>query len=559
MVAADDVDFEYVDYNFGDTDSVISLVARLVSSTPEYLRELVDNSLDSLWMADKKRKEYIITVTIDRLRNRIIVSDNSHGMTRNRMIQVPSEIGGGLESKRNWAVMINNDTSRKGQIARMRGINQVGVHAWEIVGRICLVTSRSEATSEQTWTLMFGLGEDGRKIRPKLAPESKNRPTIGTDVEISDIDPAKMSQINIRKLESFFAQEYRKDLPNSDPKIVIEIVEIDKKGQKKPSVYVSPVIAHVNEFQLSNGKQEKCLVWTSYGKSHQEWVTWSGGVLPHRHDGRCRVWWGHRRVFNDITEIEGFDCAPWNSGRLDMDFSADFCKTDSAKKVLISDPEGNFEAFKKGLKELEKALLEFLSEIDAQRPEVRDNVTKQLRNLVVDVFVDQGYLLDGFPVKKRPQVGGREEINVPIKKLGGSKSGGCPGPAGGGAKSVDILPGGKPTDTLDPSKPKKTASSRPKFEVFPMPMKPEEPRAQVRTNEENRLVAVLLNSEHSDYKTFVEPSPNGVDSRRYKIDQLISCLFSFFFGGVYSPEEMLREVDSLRYLTYVRGNLVLKK
>lgn len=558
-----------ISYNIGDVDYVITLLAQASAATTfDYVRELLDNICDDFWVLDsaKRRAEYVATITIDRKLNRLLVSDNAHGIVSERLDQIPTEIGGSLEGKRALALAAVGDSSRKGRIAQMRGMNQVGIHAWEINGMMCLVTSRSDkpGSDGKTHYLLMAKEADGRKMIPETGEVTPPRSKFGTDVEIADIDPKRMNQINVKRLEAFLAQEYRKDLTSDTTKFTIEIVEIDKFGKKKPTIYVSPVLVVVNNFTLGDGRTEKCMQWNSHGVGHREFITWTGGALPNRKDGRCRIWWGNRRVYNDVTEIEGFDHAPWNTGRLDMDIQADFCIPGPKKRdEFIDDPEGRFSALKKGLRELEKPLNEFLGEIDERvsKP-IDDGVTKKLRNLVVDAFAESGFELDGVPRRLRPKIGGSEEMNVGLKN-GKRKFGSKPTKNGTGSSNDSNPLAGlldtRDTKPVDPNKPKVTASKRARFEVINWPMEDLPDRAVVEEDEQGRIQFIKLNSVHPDYVRFVEPDPRGLEARRYKIDQLISCILSKYFSDELRVSEIVSVFDNLRFAAYVRGGLLVKR
>jgi len=307
------------------------------------LNEFVSNAADEYAEADRTGERIRIVLRRKGRYPAIIVDDVGRGMGRERLREVARSLF---------------ESSKVGD-SRTLGEKAIGMLAFQQLGQRCDLVSRTEDSSE-TWVLRLERG----KATATLEQERRRvRQVPGTTVYLSDIDPDVLRVLTQRKVVDYLRSRRGPGLARGDYEIEVieggssEIVLPERPDGVRITVPARNTLWGRVEFVIyvapADGKRRRVAVVGRAGTS----------------------------VVDDLTELDEFDCAPWNSDQVSGQVIFESLQQSAGRRAILRDREA-FPVFVEAVKAIEPAVARTVErvskEVDAQ---TTDRLSDQIRRI----------------------------------------------------------------------------------------------------------------------------------------------------------------------------------
>ena len=438
--------------DIGDKNYALELLKRAHGEDPRRpIKELVENSIDA----------NAVNILIGIGRNEIAVDDDGHGMSREKLRELPKSIA--KSEKR----------LRKELQERTKGIHGIGLLSTLLLGEKVEIVSKCENCEQAYKLTIYG--------NYKATLEPVNRERKGTMVRIHGKNlTRKFKVLTLQKIKEYIGREFLLDILRGGVRIRIRKVE---KGEIKEETIDCASIQSASYYLIDEN------IPTDFGNIEVkiQYKSFLEKVSIYRHGGLIK---------EDICllkDVELSDC--WRQREVGGFITADFLDVTTDKRDFIRN-EKYYEFIAK-IKLIEKKLEERLRELEEKRDEEqRRKFVEELNKKFMRKLSEMRW---NFP-------------NTIVRTLKGDKIG--KEVAGIGHKGVGkkrTKPTGKKTISEGEGDKQGTSGKGISilFERFP----PEEMFLRSKYNEQ--LGVILINESHDDYiKRFKE----GDDAQ--KIDYL---------------------------------------
>ena len=443
---------ELGELEIGDTKHALELLKNVHGEDPRRpIKELVENSIDA----------NAVNILIAIARNEIVVDDNGHGMSKEKLRELPKSIA--KSEKR----------LREELQKRTKGIHGIGLLSTLLLGEKVEIESKCENCERAYKLTIYG--------NYKATLEHANRERKGTMVRIHGKNLTRFKVLTLQKIKEYIGREFLVDILRRG--VRIRIRKVEKGGEIKEETIDRTSIQSASYYLIDENIQ------TYFGNIEVK-IHYKGPfekVSIYRHGGLIK---------EDICllkDVEFSDC--WRQKEVGGFITADFLDVTTDKRDFIRN-EKYYEFIAK-IKSIEKKLEEKLRELEEkQDEEQRRKFVKELNEKFMRKLSEIGWNLPDTTVRtlKGDKIGkevagiGHKGVGKKRTKPTGKKtiSEGEGDKQGTSGKGISIL-----------------------FERFP----PEEMFLRSKYNEQ--LGVILINESHNDYiKRFKE----GDDAQ--KIDYL---------------------------------------
>lgn len=292
---------EKVRLRIGNLGKAVLVTGQAYQDPKDALNEFVSNAADEYAEAGG-RGGRIQVVLRRRGRHPVIaVDDDGRGMSPDRLRQVAKSLF---------------ESSKAGD-ARTLGEKAIGVLAFQQLGGRCDIVSRA-AGSDETWALRL---ERGKATAALEVERRRSRPTAGTTVYLSDLEPDVLRVLTQRKVVDYLRGRRAAALARGDYAIeVIEGKAAELVLPEKPEGIRVPVPARS----------------TLWGR-----IDFALYVAPP--DGRTRrvavVGRAGTTIIDDLAELEEFDHPPWTSDQVSGQIVFESLQQSAGRRAILRDRE----------------------------------------------------------------------------------------------------------------------------------------------------------------------------------------------------------------------------
>jgi anti-sigma regulatory factor (Ser/Thr protein kinase) len=307
------------------------------------LNEFVSNAADDYAEADRTGARIRILLRRKGRYPAIIVDDVGRGMSRDRLREVARSLF---------------ESSKVGD-SRTLGEKAIGMLAFQQLGQRCDVVSRT-ADSAETWVLRLERG----KATATLEQERRRvRQLPGTTIYLSDLDPDVLRVLTQRKVVDYLRARRGPGLARGDYEIEVvegsssEIVLPERPDGVRLTIPARNTLWGRVEFALyvapSDGKRRRVAVVGRAGTS----------------------------VVDDLTELDEFDCAPWDTNQVSGQVMFESLQQSAGRRAILRDRDA-FPLFVEAVKAIEPSVARTVErvskDVDAQ---TTDRLSDQIRRI----------------------------------------------------------------------------------------------------------------------------------------------------------------------------------
>ena len=460
---------EYRSIRIADMGAALRLLSEVYSDARRALSEFISNAADAFILGERQGIKRDWRCDVHLSPKEIKVQDNGPGITRARLLELPSQIT--LSAK-------SGDWQQKGHKA-------IGLLAY---GSFCVemrIISRAEGeqeTFEAYWAAESLTKPDEHPVKVDTTAAEHRLKAPGTVVILSGIFDDRLHQLKAQKLVDFLKAEFSPDLRAKRYDIVVH--EGRTKYPVLPGRYSGIPFPKLSLHTKKNETVEMELYLTQKPLMQ-----------------RVALFVRGKQILANLGELPEFADGPWKSGRVAGEVRVDFLRPTTGRTAIEHGEE--WKRFVDTVKTVEDEIRSELDKIaEEQRAREATRVFKEINQALASVLPTLRW--DELP---KSAVGGGDATIFPAGHDG-------VGPSGGKGKARTKGRGAEPISPrrsrlIDPSRPKKTGGSAATgFNYREAEFESDQQSLRSRYVPEQSLIEV--NSAHSDYITERE------DDRRFK-------------------------------------------
>jgi hypothetical protein len=449
--------------------AALRLLSEVYSDARRALSEFISNSADAFVLGERQgiRRNWCCELYLGP--KDIKVLDNGPGITRERLLELPSHVT--LSAK-------SGDLQQKGHKA-------IGLLAYGSFCKEMRIVSRAEGeqeTFEAHWTSESLTKPDEHPVGVDLAVSERRLKTPGTAVILSGVFDDRLHQLKAQKLVDFLKAEFSPDLRAKRYDLLV--FEGKAKYQVLPGRYSGIPFPKLSLQTRKNEKIEIELYLTQKPLMQ-----------------RVALFVRGKQILTNLGELPEFADGPWKSGRIAGEVRSDFLRPTTGRTAIEHGEE--WKRFVDALKSIEGEVQSELDKIaEEQRAREATRLFKEINQALASVLPSLRW--DELP---KSAVGSGDADLFP------SGVGGV-GPSGGKGKAGTNGPGAPPISPrrsrlIDPSRPKKAGGSAATgFNYREAEFEADQQSLRSRYIAVQSLIEV--NSSHSDYVSERD------DDRRFK-------------------------------------------
>jgi hypothetical protein len=410
---------EYRSIRIADMGAALRLLSEVYSDARRALSEFISNSADAFVLGERQgiRKHWRCDVQLGLSEIRIV--DNGPGITRERLLELPSQIT--LSAK-------SGDWQQKGHKA-------IGLLAYGSFCQEMRIISRAEGdqeTFDAHWTTESLTKPEEHPVRVDVAMPEHRLKSSGTMVILSKISDDRLHQLKAQKLVDFLRAEFSPDLRAKRYDLIVH--EGNGKYPVLPGRYSGIPFPKLSLQTRKNEKIEIELYLTQKPLMQ-----------------RVALFVRGKQIIPNLGELPEFAEGPWKSGRVAGEARADFLRPTTGRTAIEHGEE--WKRFVDATKAIEEEIQTELDKIaEEQRAREATRVFKEINQVLASVLPKLRW--DELP---KSAIGSGDADVFPPGHDG-------VGPSGGRGKVGTKGPGGPPiaprrSRLIDPSRPKKTGGS----------------------------------------------------------------------------------------------------
>ncbi len=328
----------------GNLAKAVLVSGQAYQDPKDALNEFVSNAADEYVEAGRRGERIRVMLRRKGRYPVIAVDDVGRGMSPDRLRQIARSLF----------------ESTKAGDDRTLGEKAIGILAFQQLGTRCDVVSRAEG-SDETWVLRL---ERGKATATLERERRKARQVAGTTVVLSDLEPDVLRVLTQRKVVDYLRARRGPALARGDYSIeVVEGRSAEVVTPEKPEGLRLEIPAHS----------------TLWGR-----IEFALYVSPPDARRRRRVAVVGRAgttIVDDITEIEEFALAPWDSGQVAGEVVFAALQQTAGRRAVLRDREA-FPVFVDAVKAVEPAVRraaeKLVREVDSQ---AADRMAETLRRI----------------------------------------------------------------------------------------------------------------------------------------------------------------------------------
>jgi Histidine kinase-, DNA gyrase B-, and HSP90-like ATPase len=460
---------EYRTIRIADMGAALRLLSEVYSDARRALSEFISNSADAFVLGERQgiRRNWSCELYLSP--KEIKVLDNGPGITRERLLELPSHI----------------TLSAKSGDWQQKGYKAIGLLAYGSFCKEMRIVSRAEGeqeTFEAYWTCESLTKPEEHPVRVDLADPERRLKTSGTAVILSGIFDDRLHQLKAQKLVDFLKAEFSPDLRAKRYDLLV--FEGKVRYQVLPGRYSGIPFPKLSLQTRENEKIEIELYLTQKPLMQ-----------------RVALFVRGKQILANLGELQEFADGPWKSGRVAGEVRSDFLHPTTGRTAIEHGEE--WKRFVDALKSIEDEIQSELDKIaEEQRAREATRVFKEINQALASVLPSLRW--DELP---KSAVGSGDADLFPPGRDG-------VGPSGGKGKARTKGQGAPPISPrrsrlIDPSRPKKAGGSAATgFNYREAEFEADQQSLRSRYITVQSLIEV--NSSHSDYVSERE------EDRRFK-------------------------------------------
>lgn len=337
----------------GDEWNAIRLIALSQTNAQKAVAELVENSIDA-----KARN-----ITIQRYKRQgrvaLLIKDDGEG--------VKYEDKNPPDSLKKVPIKICDSFKRNLKEAERTAIHgqfAIGILGFWSIGKEFYLISKTK--SSETHCLKMVRDERDWEVN-KWHWE---RDQIGTDALITDLNKEVQSRLTAERLAKYLAEELRNRLRQTEVNITIHDRILHKILEVRPVEFAGEPIKEIQKIEMEEYPNIKVELYFTFPQV---------GATPFiavEKDGT--------RVLSNISQLDEFNCPPWNTGKLEGAVDFPVLNLAPATRGGIV-PDEIYYTFVKALKSLEPALIKL---IQGKEEIIEERLSKQTLERLQKAFVE---------------------------------------------------------------------------------------------------------------------------------------------------------------------------
>jgi Histidine kinase-, DNA gyrase B-, and HSP90-like ATPase len=337
----------------GNLANAVLITGQAYQDPKDALNEFVSNAADEYAEAGRRGDRVRVVVRRKGRTPVVAVDDVGRGMSPDRLRELARNLF---------------ESSKAGD-ARTLGEKAIGLLAFQQLGGRCDIISRADGSPE-TWALRL---ERGRATAVLERERRRARPLAGTTVYVSDLDPDVLRVLTQRKLVDYLRSRRGAALSRGDYEIEVvegrasELVLPEKPDGVRLAIPPRNTLWGRVEFALyvspADGKRRRVAVVGRAGTS----------------------------ILEDLTELEEFACAPWDSDQVSGQVIFDALRQTAGRRAVLRDRDA-FPLFIDAVKAIESAVAQTVErvakQVDAQTADRISDLVRRIFSRVLKELAD---------------------------------------------------------------------------------------------------------------------------------------------------------------------------
>jgi len=410
---------EYRPVRIADMGAALQLLSEVYSDARRALSEFISNSADAFVLGEREgiRRNWYCELYLGS--KEIKVLDNGPGITRERLLELPSHVT--LSAK-------SGDWQQKGHKA-------IGLLAYGSFCKEMRILSRAEGeqeTFEAYWTGESLTKPEEHPVRVDLALPERRLKASGTAVILTGIFDDRLHQLKAQKLVDFLKAEFSPDLRAK--RYDLRVIEGKTRYQVVPGRYSGIPFPRLS---LQTRKNEKIEI--------ELYLTQKASMQ------RVALFVRGKQILGNLGELQEFADGPWKSGRVAGEVRSDFLRPTTGRAAIEHGEE--WKRFVEAVRSIEAEIQSTLDKIaEEQRARETTRLFKEINQALASVLPSPRW--DELP---KSAVGSGDADLFPPGVDG-------VGPSGGKGKARTRGLGAPPVSPrrsrlIDPSRPRKAGGS----------------------------------------------------------------------------------------------------
>jgi len=328
----------------GDFTNLLVILSEVQRDPRDALAEFVSNGRDALVQAGETASAVKLHLQRERGALAVTVSDNGIGMSKDKL---------------HWIATHLCD-SDKVNLPNMIGHKGIGIISFLQLADECHIVSRCRESSD-SYCLILRKSQLPEYV---VLPENRRaRLNSGTDVYFPKVQEEVARVLTRAKLYDHLSNRYRSALLRNE--FGIQLYENNQGGLVLPEQYRGEPFP-TNRISTRYGSIELALyLWHSATQRRRVSLVGEGGVT----------------IYDDISELDEFDCSPWNSDQVEGEIRFSQLRPSTTRQGVVRDSR-KFPAFVGAMKSIEPRVIDEVSRLTKEHEErISRQVLTQLRGI----------------------------------------------------------------------------------------------------------------------------------------------------------------------------------
>ncbi|MGH9118107.1 MAG: sigma factor-like helix-turn-helix DNA-binding protein [Acidimicrobiales bacterium] len=335
---------ERVQLRIGNMAKAVLVTGQAYQDPKDALNEFVSNAADE-YAESGQRGERIRVVLRRKGKRPVIVID---------------DVGRGLSPDRLREVARNLFESAKAGDDRTLGEKAIGLLAFQQLGGICDVVSRS-VDSEETWSLRL---ERGRADAILTRERRRARQLPGTTAFLTELDPEVLRGLTQRKVVDYLRQRRGAALARGD--YTIEVVEGRTAELVTPEEIEGVRLALPVQHTLWGRIEFALYVASDADRRRRVAIVGRAGTT----------------IIDDLADLDEFDREPWTSGQVAGQIVFEALQQTAGRRAVVRDRDA-FPVFRAAVLGVERVVVQTLERV---RRALDDETADRLSDAVRRIF-----------------------------------------------------------------------------------------------------------------------------------------------------------------------------
>jgi hypothetical protein len=321
----------------GDFTNLLTILSEVQRDPRDALAEFVSNGRDALVQGGVANGTVRLNLKREKGALSVSVSDDGIGMSKDKLHHIATHLC----------------DSDKVNVPNMIGHKGIGIISFLQLGDECHIVSRCREFSDSYCLLLQKSSLPDYVILPE---KKRPRSAAGTDVYFPNIQREIVRVLTRAKLYEHLKNRYRSALLRNE--FTIKLYENKQGGLVLPEQYRGePFTSH--QIRTQYGFIELALyIWHSATQRRRVSLVGEGGVT----------------IYDDICEVDEFNCQPWNSDQVEGEIRFSQLRPSTTRRGVVRDSR-KFPVFVQALKTIEP---ELAKAVEQRTKEHEEKISRQV-------------------------------------------------------------------------------------------------------------------------------------------------------------------------------------